>query len=126
MEKRSVSSLPILFGDLGGLYEFFATLLVTLIGTYQAKVFVLSQVQSLFRAAKRKNLSQISGEPLPLSHRHKVFKSTKTDQCLKLKIVYWLFCRCFVSKKEKRLIKQIEVGGAKIEKALDIRTLIRN
>ncbi len=34
VEKRQVTSLPGLFGDLGGLYEFFATLAVTLIGAF--------------------------------------------------------------------------------------------
>ena len=51
VEKRQVTSLPGLFGDLGGLYEFFATLSVTLIGAYQAKMFALSQVKSLFRVS---------------------------------------------------------------------------
>jgi hypothetical protein len=51
VEERQVTSLPGLFGDLGGLYEFFATVIVTLIGAYQTKVFALHQVKSLFRAA---------------------------------------------------------------------------
>ena len=51
VEKRQVTSLPELFGDLGGLYEFFATLSVTCIGAYQAKMFTLHQVKSLFRVA---------------------------------------------------------------------------
>lgn len=31
IEKRQVTSLPTLFGDLGGLYEFIATIAITLI-----------------------------------------------------------------------------------------------
>ncbi len=51
MEKRQVISLPELFGDLGGLYEFFATLAVTLIGAYQTKMYSLNQIESLFKVA---------------------------------------------------------------------------
>ena len=51
VEKRQVTSLPELFGELGGLYEFFATLSVTLIGAYQAKMLTLDQIKSLFRVS---------------------------------------------------------------------------
>lgn len=39
IEKRQVTSLPTLFGDLGGLYEFIATIAITLIARIQAKSF---------------------------------------------------------------------------------------
>ena len=39
IEKRQVTSLPTLFGDLGGLYEFIATIVITLIARIQAKSF---------------------------------------------------------------------------------------
>lgn len=39
VEKRQVTSMPTLFGDLGGLYEFIATIAITLIGRIQAKSF---------------------------------------------------------------------------------------
>ena len=52
VEKRQVTSLPALFGDLGGLYEFLATIVMTVIGSYQTKAFTLDQVRSFFRLAK--------------------------------------------------------------------------
>ena len=51
VESRHVTTIPVLFGDIGGLYEFFATVAVSLIGAYKAKMFVLHQVNSLFRSA---------------------------------------------------------------------------
>ena len=51
VEKRQVTSLPALFGDLGGLYEFLATIVCTVIGSYQTKAFTLAQVRSFFRIA---------------------------------------------------------------------------
>ena len=74
-----MQSLPILFGDVGGLYEFFATLAMTLIGAYQAKVFSLHQVRSLFRANRGGEDIQPRGEPKSLTQRHEIFMSTKTD-----------------------------------------------
>ena len=51
VEKRQVTSLPALFGDLGGLYEFLATIVMTVIGSYQTKAFTFDQVRSFFRLA---------------------------------------------------------------------------
>ena len=55
-----------------------------------------------------------------------MFTSTRADQCFKLKLVYWLCNFCITSKREKRLAMQIEAGERKIEKALDIKTLIKH
>ena len=49
VEKRIVNSFPQLFGDLGGLYEFVATIIVFLIGRYKSGVYNLHQVTSQFR-----------------------------------------------------------------------------
>lgn len=47
-EKRQVTSLPVLFGDLGGLYGFFASIAMTLISRVQAKLSIAEQISSLF------------------------------------------------------------------------------
>ena len=39
-EKRQVMSWPVLFGDLGGLYEVLATISLFCIGSFQAKAFL--------------------------------------------------------------------------------------
>ena len=39
IEKRKVTSLPSLFGELGGLFDFFASLVVLVISSYQANSF---------------------------------------------------------------------------------------
>lgn len=41
-EKRQVMSWPVLFGELGGLYEFLATISVFFIGCFQAKAFLVN------------------------------------------------------------------------------------
>ena len=52
IEHRKVLSIPSLFGELGGLYEFLATIIVTLIGGIQSKFFAFDKVESLFKAPK--------------------------------------------------------------------------
>lgn len=51
VEKRQVTSLPVLFGDLGGLYEFLATIATLLVGRIQSKLSIASQVSALFLQA---------------------------------------------------------------------------
>jgi len=53
VEKRVVTSLVSLFGDLGGLYEFMATGVIFLIGRYQSSSFTVAQVKTLFRRSSR-------------------------------------------------------------------------
>ena len=44
VERRTVTSVPQIFGDLGGLYEFHALIILSLIGRYKSGVFSLHQV----------------------------------------------------------------------------------
>jgi len=51
VEKREVLSLPSLFGEIGGLNDFLATIIVFLIGTFQAKAFSFDRMTYLFRVS---------------------------------------------------------------------------
>ena len=44
IEKRKVTSLPSLFGELGGLNDFFTKFIVLIIGGYQANSYVLDTI----------------------------------------------------------------------------------
>ena len=48
IEKRKIISLPNLFGEIGGLKDFFATLIILLIGGYQANNFLLESIGRFF------------------------------------------------------------------------------
>ena len=49
VEKRTVISFPQVFSDLGGLYEFLATLAIHIVGRYQSKSFSLQNVSQHFK-----------------------------------------------------------------------------
>ena len=44
VETRRVVALPTLFGDLGGLYGFFAAIVIFVLGRYQSGTFSLHQL----------------------------------------------------------------------------------
>ena len=48
IEKRKVTSLPSLFGEIGGLNDFFASFVVFIISGYQANSFILDSIKRLF------------------------------------------------------------------------------
>ena len=49
IEKRTVLSLPQIFGDLGGLYEFASILVIFLIGRFQSSAFDFNQIGEHYR-----------------------------------------------------------------------------
>ena len=51
VEKRQVTSIPGLFGDLGGLYEFLATIAAALVSGYQVRAYSFDLIKSFFRVA---------------------------------------------------------------------------
>ena len=51
VEKRQVTSIPGLFGDLGGLYEFLATIVVALVSGVPSQSLQLRFNQIIFRVA---------------------------------------------------------------------------
>lgn len=54
VEKRVVTSLISLFGDIGGLREVFSSLIVLIVGSYQSKAFLFDQIESnRFRVAEK-------------------------------------------------------------------------
>ena len=48
IEKRKVTSLPSLFGEIGGLNDFFASFIVFIISGFQANSFILDSIKRLF------------------------------------------------------------------------------
>jgi hypothetical protein len=50
IEKRVVTSLPSLFGEVGGLGDIIRILIALIIGRMQAKLFTFDQIRTFFRA----------------------------------------------------------------------------
>ena len=48
IEKRKVTSLPSLFGELGGLFDFFALIILLVIGKFKANSFLQNTVKTFF------------------------------------------------------------------------------
>lgn len=48
IEKRKVTSLPSLFGEIGGLYDFFALIIMLMINNFQANSFFVDSIKRLF------------------------------------------------------------------------------
>ena len=127
VEKRQVTSIPGLFGDLGGLYEFLATIVATLVSGYQVRAYSFDLIKSFFRVAglkRQSNLTENQSMPLQLPMRQKLFQMTKFSMWLRLKLTYWSICFCCASTKEKKVRKIIQAGENKIERAFNVRTLI--
>ena len=55
IEKRKVTSLPSLFGEIGGLNDFFAAFILIIISSFQAKSFTIDSVKRLFLMNKTEN-----------------------------------------------------------------------
>ena len=62
IEKRVVLSLPQIFGDLGGLYEFASILVIFLIGRFQSSAFDFNQIEEHFRV-RSKSARELSALP---------------------------------------------------------------
>ena len=52
IEKRKVTSLPSLFGEIGGLNDFFALIIMLLLSNFQANSFLLKSIKDLFLTSK--------------------------------------------------------------------------
>ena len=79
-------SFPQLFGDLGGLYVFLATMVLYVIGRYQTGAFGLHEVKLLFRLPLSRNrkhkLYHANNSGFPdLSMREKLFEPIKQGIC---------------------------------------------
>ena len=55
-----MSDIPTLFGDLGGLYSFFATIVVLMLSRVHSKLYLIDQVSTMFRAAGLENQKTLS------------------------------------------------------------------
>ena len=89
----------------------------------------LVQVQNNFRVfnpnMKKLNLVQYTSQnSVPdLSLRNKLFKKLQITPCLSLKLVYWPYCGCFTSRKERLLHDMVVLGSNKLDKALDVKSI---
>ena len=131
VESRVVTNIPTLFSDLGGLYSFFATIVVLMLGRIHGKLYLIDQVSTMFRESglesqktlssndesKGSNFSGLSKpledlESIPsLSDRQNLFKAISLGYCEALRFIYGcLFC----SRRDKRLRKLLDLGEAKI------------
>ena len=55
IEKRVVNSFPSLFGEVGGINELLATLVLLLIGMFQANAFIFDQASTFFKTGNNIN-----------------------------------------------------------------------
>ena len=119
-------SLPDLFGNLGGLYEFLATAMLYLIGTFQSRAFSLDFVSSHFRTPRRGARDFDPSHGLPGVALHdKLFSKIKTGVSQNLKLSFWLCYRWVASRRERQLKAMLEVGEDKLGTALDTRSIIK-
>lgn len=123
VESRTVMSFPQIFGDLGGLYEFLATITIFLIGRYQSKVFSLHRISNSFKIAtankgphkKLQELQKIKELP-SMELRSQLFKAIKLSCAKELMFIYWpVFC-CFAGSLDQRLKKLIKQGEEQIDR----------
>ena len=119
------------FGDLGGLFQFLNYFIIFFISRYQEKMTGLVQVQNNFRVLnpnrKALNLAQqnaTNGGVPSLSFRNQLFKKLQIRPLLSLKLVYWPCCGCCSTRKERLLHDIIQKGSDKLDKALDIRSIL--
>ena len=104
IEKRQVTSFPTLFGNLGGIYSFFATMVLCVINRYQTGAYGLHQVNSLFKQLpSSNNVIPKFGCP-DLSMRKKVFRPINQGIFLQLRLIYWPCC-CLIANKRDRYMR---------------------
>ena len=119
-------SLPTLFGNLGGLYEFLASAIMLLIGSFQISAFQVDRVREHFRIpiSATRNLDLSQGLP-SLGLRDKMFSKVKESLSQQLRLSFWSCVKCVASKRERQRKALLEAGEAKLERALDTRALIQ-
>ena len=132
VEKRIVTSLPQLFGDLGGLYGALATISLLLISRYQRGTFSLHHIESQYRLPPKsrefnKLFNALRGVNFQnnLTLRPRVFKEINLGLLEKLGYIYWPCCRCLATHKAREKNKIIFYGRDQIQKQLDTKRLIR-
>ena len=120
IEKRLVISLPNLFGEIGGLNDFFATLVIILINGYQAKNFLLDSIGRFFLI----KLSTNKGQSVNTSNLKSLFTDFKLSCCNKVKI--WFLCKTCLTKRERKLKTVMKKAEEKLESALNMQSIIHN
>lgn len=90
MEKRSVLSFPELFGNIGGLYEFLATVVVFILGRYQSNAYALQQVGDHYDLAPESDerlTRKFTTMPFNLALRAQLFEPIKQTMFEQLKFL---------------------------------------
>ena len=126
VEKRTVMSLPGIFGKIGGLYAFLAAIAKFFIGRYQSGAFSLQQVGEHYRIPTTSDTRMAQLGPFPnLSLVAKLFMPLSFGPCQQLKFIYWPCCKLFANKRDQMRKQMISKGEARLGKALDTRTIVR-
>ena len=110
-----------LFGDIGGFSSFFFVLLGLFVGSMPGTLLNMSTTASLFRANLSADETSQKGIFWFDSTRKLEFKKV-----FKLKQILGWLLTCFRKEHEKRLERILRKGSDKIEKMLDIRTIIKH
>ena len=119
-ESRQVTSFPSLFGDISGLKDFFNFLIVLAIGGFQTKMYRFSQLRTFFRYSDG-NESVRPGESMDVVKSRGRF--TKLHLSLLDKLKYSLLYDFCLSRRSVRKKKIFDKANAKLDKALDTRTI---
>ena len=91
IEKRIVTSLPSLFGEIGGLNDFFAAAILLFISVFQANLFLVDSIKRLFLVGKTSKRS---------SNAKQSFKDFSPTFCNRLKFHFIVLCNLCMTKKE--------------------------
>ena len=126
ISSRVVKDFVFFFGELGGLQNFFAMLLSVLLASYQKANFNVVAVKSSMRADYSEN--QGPGTALKLKGMHA--RDRDNDSILKqhnsrCNLFWSYFCSFWRIRAYKRQKLFVRRGMRKIEKALDIVTIVK-
>ena len=113
IEKRVVTSITNMLGEVGGLYGIIIGLAYFLLGKFPEKMFLIHQVRALFRAADLDESSPPT-VPLDLTERQTRFSSIKMGWYTHLKLSQTLCCNCLLSTRDRKLKKLLALGDTKI------------
>ena len=115
-----MTSLPSLFGDISGLKDFFNFLIVLFIGGFQTKMYHFSQLRTFFRYNSSNEIER-PGESMDVAKTRNRFTKLQLNLLDKLKFsLLYEFCLSRHSLRKKKIFDR---ANAKLNKALDARTI---
>ena len=133
IEKRVVQSLPALFGELGGLYDFLSAFVIVIIGSTQSMLFKLDQI-TMFRVNTQPNsdtgsnrIGQSLSRPpqsIDLTKSRASFSEIKPRLISKILVIARAYCCLCLCRRVKRPYKLLQMSDESLSRALDTRTII--